>query len=569
MKTLICTLNSKYIHSALAPWCLFAACKAFCSNTISFRVLEGTVNENQQKLFEKILCENADVLCFSCYIWNIEKTLSLCAEIKKASPDTVIVLGGPEVAYRQCDVLKNNSFVDYVLSGEGEITLPQLINCLESNGDAELISGISFCKNSNYIIKKEAVSDSFNFPSPYCGDYFDSLNSRIAYIETSRGCPFSCAYCLSGRCGKVKFKDLEQTKKEILLLASSGTKTVKFVDRTFNCNNNRAIEILRFIRKSRGCLIPKNVCFHFEINADILNQSFIDEVALAEKGSVQFEIGIQSLNEQTLETIGRKSNKEKLFSNIKKLLALGNCHIHTDLIAGLPFESYESFINGFNQCYNLKANMLQLGFLKKLYGSPMDENSENFPSVHQPFPPYEVISTSYITETELNYLRLAESALDRLHNSGRFTRTLDYILSKSEKTPFDIFLYIGLSVGRKHLPLDSFTDEVYAELIRLNGINSEILRDKMIFDRLACNNSGIIPKSLYRADKRLKKVKTKLNESYPVANGVNRCTAILYTSQTVIFSDYSERDSVTGEYTVNELPFEFFGKTFFDFNIDK
>lgn len=567
MKALLCTLNSKYIHSCLAPWCLFSACTVNCKGNIKLKVFEGTVNENQEKLPDKILLENADVITFSCYIWNIEKVLSLCEKIKESKPETIIILGGPEVAYRQRNLLENNSFVDFVLSGEGELILPKLLDCLYCGLSAEEIDGVSFRKNGNLIIKNELIGEYFDYPSPYCQEYFASLNGRITYIESSRGCPFNCAYCLSGRCGKVKFKSIGQTKKEILLLAQSGTKTVKFIDRTFNCDNSRAIEILRFIRENIGSGIPEGVCFHFEINADILKESFIKEVALFPKGAVQFEIGIQSTNPETLESIGRRSNKEKLFSSIVSLICLGNCHIHTDLIAGLPLETFESFTEGFNECYTLGANMLQLGFLKLLHGSPLKENG--YCCTFTQKPPYEVTSTPTMNKADFEKLHIAEKELDRLHNSGRFSRTLTYLFEATGLSPFDLFYTLGKKLPKESLALDLYTNEVFCALCEIDKIDAKRLKDVMLYDRLASNNSGVIPKSLYRADKNLKTVKHILSLELPLKKGTKRSVGILYTEKKVIFCDYGEKDTVTDEYAVKELRFDFFGETFFNFDIDK
>lgn len=565
MKTLICTLNSKYIHSSLSVWCLFAACK----NTHDTKVLEATVNGNQDEFLNQILQENPEAVTFSVYIWNREKTLKLCEKIKEVSPRTVIILGGPEAAYDQRNLLESCDFVNYVLSGEGEIILPQLLDCLSSGMLPDNIDGVSFRKGSELIIKKEAIGESFDYPSPYCEEYFNTLNGRITYIETSRGCPFSCAYCLSGRCGKVKFKSLTQAKEEILLLANSGTKTVKFVDRTFNCNNDRAVEILRFINENYGKAIPEGVCFHFEISADILKDSFILEASKAPKGAFQFETGIQSLNKATLNAIGRRSDKNILFSNIKKLVSLRNCHIHTDLIAGLPEENLTSFIEGFNECYSLGADMLQLGFLKLLHGSTLRDNSKGFPCAFSPEAPYEVFSTPTMTKEDFAVLKTAEKEVDRIHNSGRFRRTLAYIFESTRQSPFELFNYIGKALPDSPLPLDYYTDALYGIISGIEGINTEELRDHMIYDRIATNNSGIIPKSLFKEDKRLKKIKHILFLEYPARKGTSRNVAVLYTEKKVIFCDYNEKDPVTGEYEIKEVKFDFFGETFFDFNIDK
>ena len=569
MKALICTLNSKYIHSSLAPWCLFTACRSYCEKNHDISVIEGTVNENGDAVLKRITDEKPDAVAFSVYIWNREKTLSLCREIKKSSPDTVIILGGPEVAYNQKDILEKCSFVDYVLSGEGEIILPKLLDYISSGLLPEDIDGVSYRKNSELIIKNESIGECFDYPSPYCEEYFNSLGGRLVYIETSRGCPFNCAYCLSGRCGKVKFKSPEQTKEEILLLAASGTKTVKFVDRTFNCNNSRAVEILRFINESYGKAIPCGVCFHFEISADILKPDFIEEVSRAPKGLFQFEIGIQSINKVTLEAIGRRCDMDRLCENIKKLVALRNCHIHTDLIAGLPFETLQSFIDGFNKSHSLGADMLQLGFLKLLHGSPLRDSADVYPCIFSPGPPYEIIETPTMSAADLDILRTVEKEVDRLHNSGRFRRTLDYIFGVTDFTPFELYLFLGKALTDKSLPLDRYTDTLYAVLSMLDGVDQQVLRDKMIYDRLATNNSGVIPKSLYIEDTRLKKAKHRLALAYPIKKGVSRSVAILYSEGKVIFCDYSKEKPSFGEYTVRAETFDFFGETFFDFDIDK
>ncbi len=573
MKVIISTLNSKYIHSSLAPWCLFTACRDYCKKNHNIKVIEGTVNEKADAVLKKITDESPDAVAFSVYIWNRVKTLDLCREIKKSSPDTVIILGGPEVAYNQREILEKYSFVDYVLSGEGEIILPRLLDFISSGLLPEDIDGVSYRKNGELIIKNEAIGESFDYPSPYCKEYFEALGGRITYIETSRGCPFNCAYCLSGRCGKVKFKSLEQTKEEILLLANSGTKTVKFVDRTFNCNNSRAVEIFRFINENYGKAIPRGVCFHFEISADILKDSFIEEVSRAVPGAVQFEAGIQSMNADTLEAIGRKCNMDKLCENIKKLVAIRSCHIHTDLIAGLPYETLESFIDGFNKSYSLGADMLQLGFLKLLHGSPLRDNADTFPCEFSPEPPYEILSTPTMSKADLDILRTAEKEVDRLHNSGRFRRTLEYIFDVSNKTPFELFHFLGKQFAKalpdNGVPLDRYTDALYAVLSSLEGVTPDVLRDKMIYDRLATNNSAIIPKSLCIEDPRLKKVKHRLALDYPMKKGVCRSVAILYSEGRVVFCDYEGEKSALGEYSVREMNFDFFGETFFDFDIDK
>lgn len=558
-KVLLVAVNSKYIHSSLAPWCIYTSAKKRCDEGVSLSVCEGTVNENEDVLLERILSYDSDVVAFSCYIWNISVVLNLCEKIKKFKSDIIIVLGGPEVSYRQWEILENNRSVDYVVSGEGEVTVPELINRL-MHGEKVNLPAVSFRTDSGiYADNRSAPTD--ESVSPYCEEYFSSLNGRIAYIESSRGCPFSCAFCFSGRLGKVRYIDIERVKDEMVRLAQFGAKTIKFVDRTFNCNKNRAGEILNFINDHYGKEIPEGTCYHFEIAADLLDDSLLDIIARLPDGAVQFEIGIQSFNEVTLKAINRRTDITKVIENIKKLVSFSNSHIHIDLIAGLPEESYDSFISGFNRAYALGANMLQLGFLKILPGTPMAENREKYPCAHSCEPPYQITSTPWLSEAELEKLHIVENELDRLYNSGRFRYTLDYVISAGGITPFGLFLSFGeylLQLGEKgSIPLDRYVNLVYDFFSTLDGVDETRLRNNMIKDRIASNNSGVIPEKLKIADKNMKKIKNLIRESDPPKKGVNRTVAILYGEDKAIYCDYDNYNPVTGRYLLNEYKIEF------------
>ena len=314
-KAVICALNSKYIHSSLAPWCLYTAFKSACVKDCECKVVEGTINEKTENILDRILSEEPQFVAFSCYIWNIERALSLAEKLK--AKGITIALGGPEVSYCHRDILEGQPFVDYVLSGEGEAACPKLLSALSQGKDSE-IKGVSLRKNGEIIVSDGDFIDFENTVSPYCKEYFETLGNRIAYIESSRGCPFSCAFCLSGRCGKVRFLPLERVKGEMLLLSEMGAKTIKFVDRTFNCNVKRALEILSFIKEEHGKSIPDDVCFHFEIAADILTEELFEVIAELPVGAVQFEVGIQSFNGETLRKINRKTNVDLVESNVKR-----------------------------------------------------------------------------------------------------------------------------------------------------------------------------------------------------------------------------------------------------------
>ena len=548
-KAVICALNSKYIHSSLAPWCLYVACKKLLPDKCEIKVVEGTINEKEEDIYERLLEEKADFIGFSCYIWNIGRVLSLGERMKKQG--VIVALGGPEVSYRQENVLGNYPFVDFVLSGEGEESLPALIGAVAENRETD-IPGVSFRRDGELVISQGEIVDFKETSSPYCKEYSESLKGRIAYIESSRGCPFSCAFCLSGRCGKVRFLPLQRVKNEMLLLSQMGAKTIKFVDRTFNCNPQRAKEIISFIKAEYGKSIPDDVCFHFEIAADILTEELFEVISDLPVGAVQFEVGIQSFNEETLSKINRKTNVDLVEKNVRKLLSFKNCHVHIDLIAGLPLEDYDSFVAGFNRAYNIGADMLQLGFLKILHGSPMGEEREKFPCVYSTEPPYEVISTPWISCDELALLRICENELERLYNSGRFPRTLRYLTEKMP--PYDLFLGFGEFIIEKgessSIPLDKYVCLAYEYFSMVKGVDKIKLRDIMLLDRISTNNSDIIPKCLRVDDERLRKLKRLVASE----KGKVKSVAILYSENIAVYCDYSEsRNPVTGQWEIKKI----------------
>ena len=482
--------------------------------------------------------ENPQVVSFSCYIWNITGTLEICKEIKE-NLDCKIILGGPEVAYRPKDVLEKYDFIDFVLSGEGEWNFPLLLDDINSNFN--IVDGLTYRKN-NEIITNPEKEYTDTPPSPYSEDFYKNLNGRIAYIETSRGCPYRCAFCLSGRCSKLRFFDMEQVKKDIINLANSGTQTLKFVDRTFNANPKRANEILTFIKDNYGTKIPQNICFHFEIAGDILTEATLEILSQLPTGAVQLEIGMQSFNEETLAKINRKTNTEKLIKNIKKLLEFGNMHIHIDLIAGLTGENLESFKNSFNIGYSLKAHMLQMGFLKLLYGADMRENPQDFPCEYTENPPYEVISTPWISADEMKTLKNCEDAVDRLYNSGRFLFTLDYLIDEMGISPFDLFNDFGNTVDGTNMRLSDYAVKVY-EYFK-DKCDEQVLREKILCDLLSCSSSVQIPEIFKIRDPLYKKVKKHFIENVDK----NIKIAILYSKNEIFAVNQSKNKDFHGRY---------------------
>ncbi len=541
MKIAICCLNSKYIHTSLAPWCLFSGVKSELSD-ITAHVIEDTINNESSYIIEKIINGNYDIVSFSCYIWNITKTLEICKEVKHKTNSTII-LGGPEVSYRAKNVLTDYPFIDFVLSGEGEETFPQFISVHNSDKNYSTVDGLTYRSANNEIISNPEKEYTGTPVDPYCDDFFENLNNRISYIETSRGCPYNCAFCLSGRCSKLRFFDIEQTKDKIIKLANSGTKTIKFVDRTFNASPKRANEILNFILDNHKKAIPENVCFHFEIAGDILTEETFDILKKAPKGLFQLEIGMQTFNEKTLEAIHRKTNCKKLIENIKRLIRFQNMHIHIDLIAGLPYEDMESFENSFNIGYSLGANMLQMGFLKLLFGADMREKPDDFPCEFTKNPPYEVTSTPWLSEEKISRLHNCEDALERMYNSGRFLYTLEYLLKSYTSSPFKLFYEFGNAVKVNKIPLSDYAVEIYKYFE--NKVDAELLREALICDLLACSSALQIPEIFKRKDPMYKQIK----KHFVDGSSKKIKIAILYKSGKVFAVNQSKTKDFNGRYT--------------------
>lgn len=548
MKTVISMLNSKYIHSSLAPWYLLAGVRACCDEKIVAKVAEGTINEDYENIVCRLAGENADVYGFCCYIWNIESVKKIASLVKEKT-GAYIVFGGPEVSYNADEILSENEFVDFVLSGEGEESFASLCNCIYKKDGFSAVKGLCYRENGRIIVSEPVVSDKEPV-SPYCEEYFNSLNGRIAYIEASRGCPFSCAFCLSGRCGGLVLFDIDRVKREILLLADSGAKTVKFIDRTFNAKTDRANEIISFIIENYGGKIPCDVCFHFEIDGGTLKDSTLEILKKAPTGLFQLEIGLQSFNPDTLRAVHRNPDTGKLENTIRELVSAGNMHIHADLIAGLPYEDIVSFGNSFNRLYGLKTHMLQLGFLKLLHGSELRDKSDDFSCNFSSEAPYEVISTRCLSEEDMQKIHFAEDAADRLYNSGRFGKTLAFLTDECGFSPFDMFASFGeFTADKKNIPLDEYIGLVY------NFFGSKTdrmrLRDALVCDRLSSNSSGIIPACLKIPDSRLKRIKKHLSENMKL-DGKTAC-AILYGENKVVYCDYKKKNPVTGNYELSYM----------------
>ena len=549
MKVPVISLNAKYVHLSPAPYALGAGVLAFAKKTHEVLIWEGVAPKGEAPLLSYLADTRPDAVAFSVYIWNVESLKTLLPRVRESLPHAKIILGGPEVSYAVEESFSRMPDIDYILSGEGEVPFAGLLDVLDGGGDPVSVRGCSYPTESGVFVSEPYVGEGTP-PSPLDFGYAEALSGRIAYLESARGCPFSCAFCLSGRVGGVRFFDLTRVKRDILRLANADTRTVKFVDRTFNADRARAREIIAFIlaeREAGG--IPDTVCFHFEIAGELLDEETLALLSRAPLGLFQLEIGLQSFSAKTLAAIHRSPVSERLCENIRRLVAMGNIHVHTDLIAGLPEEDLATFRAGFDRAFALGSHMLQLGFLKLLHGAPMREERGKFPCRYTETAPYTVTETPVLSSSDLADIALCEEGCERLYNSGRYRQTLAAVLAGGV-SPYLLFRDAGeaLSALAEGYTLD---DEV-AALARFfeKHLPAARVRDLLLLDFMAVNPSCYTPKSLWREDVRLAKVKRKIDGITPQRVGVRRAYAILYTEEKAAFADYDKKDPVTGRYEV-------------------
>mgnify|MGYP003372905165 FL=1 len=435
MKILLAACNAKYIHSNLAVYNLRAYAEEYREHII---LKEYTINQQKDEILRDIYLEKPDIICFSCYIWNISFVKEIAEDLKKILPESVFWAGGPEVSFDAEDFLKKNPGFFGVMVGEGEETFRELCRFyVENKGSLEEISGIAFYFGEK--IRHNGWREIMDLSKvPFAYENMEDFRNKIVYYESSRGCPFSCSYCLSSVDKKLRFRNLDLVKKELQFFIDRKVPQVKFVDRTFNCKHSHAMEIWQYILEHDNGITN----FHFEISADLLKE---EELSLMEKmrpGLIQLEIGVQSTNPDTIKAIRRTMDFERLSEIVNKIHSFGNIHQHLDLIAGLPYENYDSFRNSFNQVYALKPEQLQLGFLKVLKGSLMKEMEEEYGIVHKEKEPYEVLSTKWLSYGEILKLKTVESMVEVYYNSGQFQNTLNYIESFFEDA-FSLYEELG------------------------------------------------------------------------------------------------------------------------------
>lgn len=431
MKVLLVAVNAKYIHSNLAIYSLKAYAKGEAEKwpkdgmtDWSVELAEYTINQQKDDILIDIYRHRPDVACFSCYIWNLDYIEELVGELAKIRPDMQIWLGGPEVSYDSVDVLGRLPQAKGVMKGEGEETFACLLrNWQDGEGDAGLIKteGITFRKEDGEIVENpwRQVMDLSKVPFVYRD--MKAFEHKIVYYESSRGCPFSCSYCLSSVDKRLRFRDTSLVEKELQFFIDQQVPQVKFVDRTFNCRHEHAVHIWKYIAEhDRGI-----TNFHFEISADLLNEEELQILENMRPGLIQLEIGVQSTNPETIRAIRRTMDFEKVRCIVGRIQKQGNIHQHLDLIAGLPYEDIDSFSRSFDDVYSLKPEQLQLGFLKVLKGSYMEEQKEAYGLRHKGRPPYEVLCTRWLSYEDVICLKGIEEMVEVYYNSRQFTHTLD------------------------------------------------------------------------------------------------------------------------------------------------
>ena len=492
MKTVLVAINAKYIHSNLAVYSLRSYARTFGYEP---ELLEFTINQQKDQILKGIYEAKPDLLCFSCYIWNLSYVEEIIEDIKKILPKITIWAGGPEVSYDAPQFLKRHPEVDGIMCAEGEKTLTELIRYYESEkSQGKSLDGINgIVYQENRTIHQTPLRDIMNMDDlvfPY--EDLKDFEHKIIYYESSRGCPFSCSYCLSSIDKKLRFRSFSLVEKELEFFLAHKVPQVKFVDRTFNCKKSHAIAIWTYIKEHDNGITN----FHFEVAADLLTE---DEIALIQTMRpvlIQLEIGVQSTNEKTLAEIHRKTDFEEITRKVKAVQKGENVHQHLDLIAGLPYENYESFGHSFNDVYALKPEQLQLGFLKVLKGSYMAKAAEGYGCVHKAKPPYEVLGTRWLSYKEILKLKGVEEMVEVYYNSGQFQKTIRAMEHLFE-TAFSMYEELADFYEKNGYNEISHTRirryEILQEFLQEKEANLEYFKQLMIFDLYARENMKTRP----------------------------------------------------------------------------
>lgn len=547
MKILLVACNAKYIHSNLAVYDL----QAYASDYADHIVLkEYTINQQKDDIMRDIYLEHPDVVCVSCYIWNLSFVKELMADLIKILPGADFWAGGPEVSYDAEKFLTENSEFKGVMVGEGEETFKELAgHYVEKNPqDLKDMTGICY-RDGDQIIHNgwRQIMDLSSIPFIYKD--LSEFKNRIIYYESSRGCPFSCSYCLSSIDKKLRFRDTETVKKELQFFIDNKVPQVKFVDRTFNCKHDHAMAIWKYINEHDNGVTN----FHFEISADLLREEELQEMSTMRPGLIQLEIGVQSTNPDTIKAIHRTMDFEKLKGIVDRIHSFGNIHQHLDLIAGLPYEDYDSFRNSFNDVYALKPQQLQLGFLKVLKGSHMMEMCREYGIVYKTQEPYEVLSTKWLDYDHVLKLKTVENMVEVYYNSGQFQNTLEY-LEKFFPDAFSIYERLGSFYMEKGYGDVSHTRmrryEILLEFLEdMPEISVDQVKDQMVYDLYLRENLKSRP-GFARDQKPFERQIWDFRKREKVAKNAH---VEVFADGKVLLFDYADRDPLTNNAHVTDV----------------
>ena len=538
MKILLAACNAKYIHSNLAVYDL----KAYSSDYDEHVILrEYTINQPKDEILKDIYSSGADVVCFSCYIWNISFVRELIRDLVKILPKTAFWAGGPEVSYDAEKFLTEMPEMTGVMVGEGEKTFHDLLEFyIDGKDSLEEISGIAY-RTGDKIIHNgwRELMDLSAIPFVY--EHLEKFENRIIYYESSRGCPFSCSYCLSSIDKKLRFRDLELVKKELQFFLDHRVPQVKFVNRTFNCKHEHAMTIWKYILEHDNGVTN----FHFEISADLLREEEMELMSQMRPGLIQLEIGVQSTNPETIRAIHRHMDLKKLEHCVNRVHSFRNIHQHLDLIAGLPYEDYDIFHQSFNDVYQMKPDQLQLGFLKVLKGSLMQKEAEGYGIVYKEKEPYEVLSTNWLTYGEVLKLKMVESMVEVYYNSGQFWHTLEYLVPL-EKDAFTFYEKLGSFYEKKGYSEISHSRmrryEILLEYLQEEtDVPTEVAAQKMLYDLYL--REKLKKRPAFAPDQ--KQYETAV-WNYRKNNQVSKTAHIeVFENGTVILFDYEKRDPLS------------------------
>lgn len=550
MKILLAACNAKYIHSNLAVYNLKS-----CSGEYSSRVVvkEYTINQIRDDILKDIYLEQPDVVCFSCYIWNISFVRELVPDLKKILPQVELWAGGPEVSYDAVEFLKKNPAFFGVMVGEGEETFHELAGYYIERKPETLsgIRGVAFRdENKGRDVVHTGWRELMDLSKvPFAYSNLTEFKNRIIYYESSRGCPFSCSYCLSSIDKKLRFRDIGLVKKELQFFIDNKVPQVKFVDRTFNCKHDHAMEIWRYITENDNGITN----FHFEISADLLRAEELALMKTMRPGLIQLEIGVQSTNPQTIKAIRRTMDFEKLKGIVEQIHSFGNIHQHLDLIAGLPYEGYDSFHKSFCDVYALRPEQFQLGFLKVLKGSHMMEMTGEYQILYKDREPYEVLSTAWLTYGEILRLKMVESMVEVYYNSGQFKNTLVF-LEKYFDDPFRMYEALGRFYEKKgYSEISHSRMRRYEILMEFAGeqkeIPSEALSDVMLLDLYLRENLKNRPS--FASDQ---KPYERLIWDYRKAKKIPKTAHIeVFRDGKKLLFDYTDRDPLTNNAQLTDI----------------